>query len=56
MLRYRPSNNALAAYSPLRQDLSRQSNHHGSVIIGQNNNRDSVAISREELGNLRSII
>lgn len=53
MLRYRPSNNAMAAYSPLRNDVSRQS-HQSSAAIGQYS-RDAV-ISKDDLSSLRQII
>lgn len=49
MLRYRPSNNALAAYSPLRHDISRGS--HQSAAI----NYKDVVISKDELTSLRQI-
>jgi hypothetical protein len=33
MMRYRPSNNALAAYSPLRNDFSRHSYAPESIVV-----------------------
>jgi len=53
MMRYRPSNNALAAYSPLRNDISRQS--HQASYANVNYTKDAI-ISKNDLSSLRQII
>jgi hypothetical protein len=53
MMRYRPSNNALAAYSPLRNDTSRQSHQASQANVKYT--RDAL-ISKDDLSSLRQII
>jgi hypothetical protein len=53
MMRYRPSNNALAAYSPLRNDISRQSHQASQANVKYM--RDAL-ISKDDLSSLRQII
>jgi hypothetical protein len=53
MMRYRPSNNALAAYSPLRNDISRQSHQASQANVKYT--RDAL-ISKDDLSSLRQII